>query len=416
MANHMKNIQNAGTCKGQEGVQAGFSAWKKFFTPEAINNVQFSTPRADIQSLILISGLYLKRSYRDQRKIIKARAHLEHEQQELLTANSKLQRYIKQQHQLQGELIEAQRLSSLGLMVSGVAHEMNTPLGGAAISLSNAQLINQQLKDKIDEGFTKQFLESSVEKIDDNLQRMLTNDLDTASNRVRKDIDDNANGEVLDITHEDVVEKPKAIEPKPESTPKEEPKKESAAPKAEKEGEMGDSQMGLQARLMSKALRKLTGSINKTGCVCIFINQLREKIGAFFGSPVTTPGGKAIKFHASMRIDIRRIGMVKNKEEEVGNKSKLKVVKNKLGRPKIECEFELIFGEGISKERDILELAEKYKVISKSGAWYKKDEENFAQGKIKAEQYLKDNPEICREWEEEVRALVKERLDKLKEG
>ena len=121
-------------------------------------------------SLISISGLYLQRSYRDQRKIIKARAHLEHEQQELLTANSKLQRYIKQQHQLQGELFEAKRMSSLGLMVSGVAHEMNTPLGGAAISLSNAQLINQQLKDKIDEGFTKQFLESSVEKVADNLR------------------------------------------------------------------------------------------------------------------------------------------------------------------------------------------------------------------------------------------------------
>lgn len=121
-------------------------------------------------SLISISGLYLQRSYRDQRKIIKARAHLEHEQQELLAANTKLQRYIKQQHQLQGELIEAQRLSSLGLMVAGVAHEMNTPLGGAAISLSNAQLINQQLKDKIDQGFTKQFLESSVEKVTDNLR------------------------------------------------------------------------------------------------------------------------------------------------------------------------------------------------------------------------------------------------------
>ncbi|MCO6354070.1 sensor histidine kinase [Pseudoalteromonas shioyasakiensis] len=121
-------------------------------------------------SLISISGLYLKRSYRDQRQIIKARAHLEHEQQELLAANTKLQRYIKQQHQLQGELIEAQRLSSLGLMVAGVAHEMNTPLGGAAISLSNAQLINQQLKDKIDQGFTKQFLESSVEKVADNLR------------------------------------------------------------------------------------------------------------------------------------------------------------------------------------------------------------------------------------------------------
>lgn len=121
-------------------------------------------------SLISISGLYLKRSYRDQRQIIKARAHLEHEQQELLAANTKLQRYIKQQHQLQGELIEAQRLSSLGLMVAGVAHEMNTPLGGAAISLSNAQLINQQLKDKIDQGFTKQFLESSVEKVTDNLR------------------------------------------------------------------------------------------------------------------------------------------------------------------------------------------------------------------------------------------------------
>ena len=121
-------------------------------------------------SLISISGLYLQRSYRDQCKIIKARAHLEHEQLELLAANTKLQRYIKQQHQLQGELIEAQRLSSLGLMVAGVAHEMNTPLGGAAISLSNAQLINQQLKDKIDQGFTKQFLESSVEKVADNLR------------------------------------------------------------------------------------------------------------------------------------------------------------------------------------------------------------------------------------------------------
>ncbi|MEQ5875451.1 MULTISPECIES: HAMP domain-containing sensor histidine kinase [unclassified Pseudoalteromonas] len=135
-------------------------------------------------TLISISGLYLKRSYRDQRKIIKARSHLEQEQQELLAANTKLQRYIKQQHQLQGELIEAQRLSSLGLMVAGVAHEMNTPLGGAAISLSNAQLINQQLKDKIDEGFTKQFLESSVEKIDDNLLISRVN-LDKAISHVK---------------------------------------------------------------------------------------------------------------------------------------------------------------------------------------------------------------------------------------
>lgn len=135
-------------------------------------------------SLISISGLYLKRSYRDQRQIIKARAHLEHEQQELLAANTKLQRYIKQQHQLQGELIEAQRLSSLGLMVAGVAHEMNTPLGGAAISLSNAQLINQQLKDKIDQGFTKQFLETSVEGIADNLSLSKVN-LDKAIAHVK---------------------------------------------------------------------------------------------------------------------------------------------------------------------------------------------------------------------------------------
>jgi signal transduction histidine kinase len=135
-------------------------------------------------SLISISGLYLKRSYRDQRQIIKARAHLEHEQQELLAANTKLQRYIKQQHQLQGELIEAQRLSSLGLMVAGVAHEMNTPLGGAAISLSNAQLINQQLKDKIDQGFTKQFLETSVERIADNLSLSKVN-LDKAIAHVK---------------------------------------------------------------------------------------------------------------------------------------------------------------------------------------------------------------------------------------
>ena len=135
-------------------------------------------------SLISISGLYLKSSYRDQRQIIKARAHLEHEQQELLAANTKLQRYIKQQHQLQGELIEAQRLSSLGLMVAGVAHEMNTPLGGAAISLSNAQLINQQLKDKIDQGFTKQFLETSVERIADNLSLSKVN-LDKAIAHVK---------------------------------------------------------------------------------------------------------------------------------------------------------------------------------------------------------------------------------------
>ncbi len=176
-------------------------------------------------------------------------------------------------------------------------------------------------------------------------------------------------------------------------------------PRSELEGEMGDSKVGLQARLMSQAMRKLTGAIGKTGSVCIFINQLREKIGVMFGNPETTTGGNALKFYASQRIDIRRSGpAIKDKEGNViGNHVKVKVVKNKLAPPFKVAEFDIMFGEGISKEGEILDLGVDLGLIEKSGSWYSYDGAKIAQGRDAAKQFLKDNPEVAAEIEAKIR-------------
>jgi recombination protein RecA len=165
-------------------------------------------------------------------------------------------------------------------------------------------------------------------------------------------------------------------------------------PKAEVEGEMGDSHMGLQARLMSQALRKLTAAISRSKTLVIFINQLREKIGVMFGNPETTTGGRALKFYASMRVDIRRVSSIKEHEQDVGNRVRAKVVKNKLSPPFRQAEFDILFAEGISKEGDILDLAVTEKIIQKSGAWFSMDGENLGQGREATRQYLKSNPEL----------------------
>lgn len=179
-------------------------------------------------------------------------------------------------------------------------------------------------------------------------------------------------------------------------------------PRAEIEGEMGDSKMGLQARLMSQAMRKLTSSIGRTGCCCIFINQLREKIGVMFGNPETTTGGNALKFYASIRLDIRKSGAsLKDKEGNiVGNQVKVKVVKNKLAPPFRVAEFEIIFGEGINKTGEIVDLGSQFDLIQKSGAWYSYNGAKIAQGRDAAKQFLNDNPELARELE----IKIKERL------
>jgi recombination protein RecA len=165
-------------------------------------------------------------------------------------------------------------------------------------------------------------------------------------------------------------------------------------PKAEVEGEMGDSHVGLQARLMSQALRKLTSSISRSKTLVIFINQIREKIGVMFGNPETTTGGRALKFYSSMRVDIRRIATVKEKENNVGSRVRAKVVKNKLSAPHRQAEFEILFAEGISREGDLLDLAVSEKFIQKSGAWFSMDGENLGQGREATRQYLKNNPEV----------------------
>jgi len=165
-------------------------------------------------------------------------------------------------------------------------------------------------------------------------------------------------------------------------------------PKAEIEGDMGDSHMGLQARLMSQALRKLTAVISRSRTLVIFINQMRDKIGVMFGNPETTTGGRALKFYASMRIDVRRITSIKEHEEEVGNRVRAKVVKNKLSPPFRKAEFDILFGEGISKEGDVLDLAVEEKIIQKSGAWYSMDGDNLGQGREATRQYLKDHPDV----------------------
>ena len=165
-------------------------------------------------------------------------------------------------------------------------------------------------------------------------------------------------------------------------------------PKAELEGEMGDSHMGVHARLMSQALRKLTGSVNKSRTCLIFINQIREKIGVMFGNPETTTGGRALKFYATIRLDIRRIAAIKDGEAVVGNRTKVKVVKNKVASPFREAEFDIIYGEGVSKEGDLLDLGVAQNIIEKSGSWYSYKGERIGQGRENARQFLKDNPDI----------------------
>ena len=177
-------------------------------------------------------------------------------------------------------------------------------------------------------------------------------------------------------------------------------------PKAELEGEMGDSLPGLQARLMSQALRKLTAHIKKTNCMVIFINQIRMKIGVMFGSPETTTGGNALKFYASVRLDIRRIGAIKKGDEAVGNETRVKVVKNKVAPPFKQAEFDILYGEGISREGEIVDLGVKANIVEKSGAWYSYSGNRIGQGKDNARQFLKDNPEMAHEIEAKIRAAV----------
>jgi len=178
-------------------------------------------------------------------------------------------------------------------------------------------------------------------------------------------------------------------------------------PKAEIEGEMGDNKVGLQARLMSQALRKLTANIAKTNTCCIFINQLREKIGVMFGNPETTTGGNALKFYASVRIDVRRTTQIKDGEEALGNRTKVKVVKNKMAPPFKKAEFDIVYGEGISHVAEIVDLAVGFDIIHKSGSWFSYNDEKLAQGVASVKQLLKDNPELCDEIEARVREALK---------
>ena len=175
-------------------------------------------------------------------------------------------------------------------------------------------------------------------------------------------------------------------------------------PRAEIEGEMGDSQMGLQARLMSKALRKLTGSISKAGCCCIFINQLREKIGVMFGNPETTTGGNALKFYASVRLDIRRSTQLKDGEEVIGNRVKVKVVKNKVAPPFRKAEFDIMYGEGISKMGELIDMGVKAGIVDKSGSWYSYGDERIGQGRENAKTYLREHEDMAMEIEDKIRA------------
>ncbi|MBQ9705561.1 MAG: recombinase RecA [Paludibacteraceae bacterium] len=179
-------------------------------------------------------------------------------------------------------------------------------------------------------------------------------------------------------------------------------------PKAELEGEMGDNKVGLQARLMSQALRKLTATINKTNTTCIFINQLREKIGVMFGNPETTTGGNALKFYASVRIDIRRIGQLKDGDEVIGNQTRVKIVKNKVAPPFRKAEFEITFGEGISRLGEIVDLGVEYGIIKKSGSWFSYGDTKLAQGRDAVKQLLKDNPELADELEQKIMEAVRE--------
>jgi recombination protein RecA len=181
-------------------------------------------------------------------------------------------------------------------------------------------------------------------------------------------------------------------------------------PKKEIEGDMGDSAVGLQARLMSQALRKLTSTISKTNTCCIFINQLREKIGVMFGSPETTTGGNALKFYSSVRLDIRRTGSIKDGDNVIGNQVRVKIVKNKVAPPFKKAEFEITFGEGISKIGEIIDLGVEYGIIKKSGSWFSYNDTKIAQGRDASKQTLRDNPELC----EELETLIKQAIEEIK--
>ena len=192
-------------------------------------------------------------------------------------------------------------------------------------------------------------------------------------------------------------------------------------PRAEIEGEMGDTTVGLQARLMSQALRKLAGSLSKSNTTCIFINQLREKIGVMFGNPETTPGGRALKFFSSVRMDIRRIDSIKNKDEVIGNRVRVKVVKNKVAPPFKQAEFDIMYGQGISKEGSILDMAVAYDIVNKSGAWYTYEGERLGQGREAAKEFLASNPDLMDEIDHKVRVacgleLGDERVGELVDG
>ncbi|MDD3242345.1 MAG: recombinase RecA [Eubacteriales bacterium] len=179
-------------------------------------------------------------------------------------------------------------------------------------------------------------------------------------------------------------------------------------PQAEIDGEMGDSHVGLQARLMAQALRKLAGVVSKSSTVIVFINQLREKIGVMFGNPETTPGGRSLKFYASVRLDVRRIDSIKKGTEFLGNRTRIKVVKNKLAPPFRSAEFDILYGKGISREGSILDIAVDNDIINKSGTWFSYEDKRIGQGKENARQYLIDNPEICNEVEAKIRASITE--------
>jgi recombination protein RecA len=179
-------------------------------------------------------------------------------------------------------------------------------------------------------------------------------------------------------------------------------------PKAEIEGEMGDSRMGLQARLMSQALRKLTGSINRTGCCCLFINQLREKIGVMFGNPETTTGGNALKFYASVRLDIRRISQIKDGDVVTGNRTRVKVIKNKLAPPFRMAEFDIVFGEGISKVGEIIDIGVEKNVIKKSGSWFSYEDTKLGQGRDSVKNLFAENPDLAQEIEDKIIAILAE--------
>ena len=181
-------------------------------------------------------------------------------------------------------------------------------------------------------------------------------------------------------------------------------------PKSELEGEMGDSKMGLQARLMSQALRKLTATISKTNCCCIFINQLREKIGVMFGNPETTTGGNALKFYASVRLDIRRMAQIKDGDSAIGNRVKVKVVKNKVAPPFRQAEFDIIYGEGISKVGEIIDMGVELAIVQKSGSWFSYDTNKLGQGRDAVKQLFTDNPEMANEIEAKIRAKIAENL------